>query len=270
MYGVKSEHEFSPNSADSYSHAYIVWGCSSDARSAYARRLAAAMICEGSGNRPCGKCVHCEKAKRGVHPDIIEVELLNQKREITVNQVRALREDAFIMPNEARKKVYIIDHAINVRAQNALLKILEEPPGSVSFILTVQSTAELLPTVRSRCTAASTEVCDMTENRNSGSMVFEFMNALSDVLKLTELSFKLEKLEKDKFIEFIEDAKASVLLKLKNNFYTGTEALEPDYLIYAVKVLDRAKEYLDFNVGLVHIAGMICAELYIRKEEQHD
>ena len=90
-----------------YSHAYIVWGGSADGRARQANKLAMAMICEGRGDKPCGSCVHCEKALRGIHPDIITYEHDQKSRTIYVDQIRALREDAVIMPNEAAKKVYI-------------------------------------------------------------------------------------------------------------------------------------------------------------------
>ncbi len=262
---------FGPAGEDAYSHAYIVWGGSDDERSAFVRRLASAMVCQGRGEKPCLKCVHCEKAARGIHPDIITVDFIEQKREIIVDQVRALREDAFIMPNEAERKAYIINHAgsMNVSAQNALLKVLEEPPRSASFILAAETTAGLLPTVRSRCTSVSADMHMAQAEKNIDGIAADFIEALPDALKLTAFSFKLEKLDKDSFINFIEDAKTLLARKLKEGFQKEG-APGADYLINAVKVLNRAKEYFYYNVGLGHIAGMLCAELYIRNEEQHD
>lgn len=255
-----------------YSHAYIVWGGNDEERSAFARKLAAAMICEGPDEKPCGKCVNCVKAARGIHPDIILSDHNEQSRTIYVDQIRALRKDAVIMPNEAEKKVYIISHAgsMNASAQNALLKVLEEPPCSASFILAVETPAELLPTVRSRCAAVPVETLQPSAESVVNGVAADFLTALTDPMKLTELSFQLEKLEKSAFIDFIQDAKAAVVLKLKDRFNGEAGALAVDYLINTVEVLDRAKEYFYSNVGLGHIAGMICAELYIRNEEQHD
>ena len=254
-----------------YSHAYIVWGGSNDACSAFAQKLAMAMICEGPGKKPCGKCVHCEKAQRAIHPDIILYDHDIQSRTIYVDQIRALREDAVIMPNEAAKKVYIINHAgsMNVSAQNALLKVLEEPPGGTSFILVVETPQELLPTVRSRSTAVSADTVRPSAEKNINGLAAEFLDALPDAMKLAEFSFKLDKLDKNAFIDFIEDAKTAVALKLRDSF-SGTGELTTDYLMNTVEILDRAKEYFRYNIGLVHIAGMICAELHIRNEEHHD
>ncbi len=268
--GVNGTFDLGGTGNAAYSHAYIVWGGNYDGRIDFARRLAAAMICEGDGKKPCGKCAHCEKAARNIHPDIILIDLIDQKREIIVEQIRTLREDAVIMPNEAAKKVYIITNTMNIASQNALLKVLEEPPGGASFILCAQSPAELLPTVSSRCISVSVETLIPSETNDDTGIVNDFLSAQSDNLKLTEFSFKLEKMEKNKFIEFLTNAKAAVVQEVKNNYRNGTSSSQQEHLINTINVLDRAKAYTDFNVGLVHIAGFICAELYNRNEEQHD
>ncbi len=252
-----------PAGAAAYSHAYIVWGGDDDERSDLCRRLAAAMVCTGREKKPCGTCVHCDTATRGVHPDITAVDLAEGKREITVDQIRALRDDTVVMPNEADRKVYIIGPSMNVPAQNALLKVLEEPPGGASFVLSVRSPGELLPTVRSRCAFVSAETAHSADGADDDAFAGEFLEALSDPVKLTELTFKLESLEKDKFIRFIESARNAAARKLKACYCPGGEGAAPaDRLIDAVYVLSRAKEYFDLNVGRVHIAGMISAALY--------
>ena len=140
------------------SHAYIVASASEEARRGTALRLAAAMLCESSGDRPCGDCRHCRKVFSGIHPDVVSVapaldDKGRKRREILVEQVRFISADAQVMPNEARVKVYVIHDAerMNAAAQNALLKLLEEPPASAAFILCASNPALLLPTVRSRC-----------------------------------------------------------------------------------------------------------------------
>ena len=140
------------------SHAYIVASASEEARRGTALRLAAAMLCESSGDRPCGDCRHCRKVFSGIHPDVVSVapaldDKGRKRREILVEQVRFISADAQVMPNEARVKVYAIHDAerMNAAAQNALLKLLEEPPASAAFILCASNPALLLPTVRSRC-----------------------------------------------------------------------------------------------------------------------
>ena len=89
---------------DRLSHAYIAAGALADA-------LALASVCSGRANKPCMECPQCKKASRGVHPDIIVIDKPDKKREITVNQIRELKRDAIIVPNEAEKKAYIVDDA---------------------------------------------------------------------------------------------------------------------------------------------------------------
>ena len=117
------------------SHAYIISG-TGDAPLALALAVSQAMVCS-SVDKPCRSCTNCQKAQKSIHPDIIHIEKSADKREILVSQARSLRSDAYVIPNEADKKVYIIHDAdtMNPSAQNALLKILEEPPAHLMFIL---------------------------------------------------------------------------------------------------------------------------------------
>ena len=137
---------------ETLSHAYLVTGGSEESRSVFADRLAAAYLCEGE-QVPCGRCRHCRKAAVNAHPDLIRVSPIDGKREITVEQARTLRSDAYIRPNEGKRKVYLIDPAdgMNPAAQNAILKVLEEGPQYAAFILLAGEPGRLLDTVRSRC-----------------------------------------------------------------------------------------------------------------------
>ena len=139
-------------------HACLISAASRRDALREAGRLAAAAVCSGAGARPCGQCRDCRKAAAGMHPDIITVGRLTDdkgkvKQAITVDQIRALSADAIVLPNEAARKVYILDEAetMNAAAQNAALKLLEEPPAGAVFLLCTVRPLLLLPTVRSRC-----------------------------------------------------------------------------------------------------------------------
>ena len=116
-----------------------------------ARFIAAAHVCEGT-DRPCLRCRHCRKVLEGIHPDVSVIRD-TEHRELTVDAVRALRQDVSIRPNAAARKVYIIadSRQLNERDQNVLLKIVEEGPPYAAFIFCTDSPAALLETVRSRC-----------------------------------------------------------------------------------------------------------------------
>ena len=135
------------------SHAYIISGPAGSGRHTLARQLAAAMLCAGSGEKPCGKCGPCLKVMKGVHPDVSTVTGPEEGKPITVDQVRLLRADAYILPNEGERKVYLLEGAdrMNAPAQNAMLKLLEEGPPYAAFLLIAGNAGGLLQTVRSRC-----------------------------------------------------------------------------------------------------------------------
>ena len=134
------------------SHAYILSGPAGSGKRTLAGLLSAALVCTGGGEEiPCGHCSGCKKAMAGIHPDISSIG--DDGKDITVAQVRALRSDAYIKPNEAGRKVYLLHRAqsMNSSAQNAMLKLLEEGPPYAAFLLLADNAAALLPTVRSRC-----------------------------------------------------------------------------------------------------------------------
>ncbi len=134
-------------------HSYLICGPEGSGRHTLARLLSAAMECTGEKRTvPCGVCSGCRKALAGIHPDIITVDDTEHKA-MTVDPIRAARSDMFIRPNEGLRKIYIIPRGqdMNESAQNALLKILEEPPDYGAFLILTTSAERLLPTIRSRC-----------------------------------------------------------------------------------------------------------------------
>ena len=132
------------------SHFYLISGPKGSGKHTLAKLLAEAILCEGE-HRPCGTCVHCRKMRSGNHPDFITVEDPDHKN-VAVKIVRQIREDMFVRPNEAAYKIYLFPQELGIEGQNALLKILEEPPSYGVFLLLTDNPDKLLPTVRSRCT----------------------------------------------------------------------------------------------------------------------
>ncbi len=132
------------------SHFYLISGPEGSGKRTLARLLSAAILCRGE-HRPCFSCPACRKVMGNNHPDLITVEDPEHKN-VAVKIVRQIREDMFILPNEADKKIYIFSQELGIEGQNALLKILEEPPGYGVFMLLTDNPEKLLPTVRSRAT----------------------------------------------------------------------------------------------------------------------
>lgn len=132
------------------SHALLFTG--SGSREAVARYAAAALECTGEGSRPCGACPSCRKVLANIHPDVITVRD-DQHKSISVDVIRDLRADAYIRPNEGRRKVYLFPDCalLTDQDQNVLLKIVEEGPPYAAFLFCAENSAAVLGTLRSRC-----------------------------------------------------------------------------------------------------------------------
>lgn len=136
------------------SHAVLLCGGSYDERVSGALYIASAAVCSEKQNAPCGVCRSCRKACEGIHPDIITVKKPNDKKFFQKDAIKAVVENAYITPNEADTKVFIIEEVqyMTEECQNVLLKILEEPPSYTSFVLTSSSANAVINTVLSRVT----------------------------------------------------------------------------------------------------------------------
>ncbi len=159
-------------------HALLFQGPAGVGKASAARALAATLQCSEGGPDSCGACPPCLKVARGNHPDFLWITRLPKKeaaardeetdeggvedsddgrgdlkRDITVEQIRDLADHASFRPREGKRRIFVIDPAdrMNLSAQNALLKTLEEPPGASVLVLVTSCPQVLLPTVRSRC-----------------------------------------------------------------------------------------------------------------------
>lgn len=133
------------------SHAYLFTGSRGTGKTTCSKILAKAINCDYTkdGN-PCGECEIC----RGIEEDsILDVVEMDAASNNGVDNIRLLKEEAFFVPGSCKKRVYIIDeaHMLTIPAFNALLKILEEPPEHVVFILATTEVHKIPVTIRSRC-----------------------------------------------------------------------------------------------------------------------
>jgi DNA polymerase-3 subunit delta' len=145
-------------------HAYLLVGPAGVGRRAVAMAFAQLLNCARPDGDACGECPSCRKIISGSHPDVRVLDVAggqyleapakeHRGKEIPVDQIRALRHDAAYAPYEGRWKVFIIADAerMNPSSANSLLKVLEEPPAQVVFLLVAESAVALPPTVVSRC-----------------------------------------------------------------------------------------------------------------------
>lgn len=137
-----------------FPHAVILEGATIETRLSAAKEIACALVCTDE-EKPCGICRACKKAKSGNHPDIYVFQKDDSAAAIKVDDVRLIREKAQLLPNDGDKSIFIISEAqfMNPQAQNALLKIFEEPAPHVCFILTCPSRTSFLDTITSRASA---------------------------------------------------------------------------------------------------------------------
>ena len=133
------------------SHAYLFTGTRGTGKTTCAKILAKAVNCEAPVNGdPCCRCASCVGLESGSYLDVLELDAASNNG---VDQVRALRDEAIYSPAHVRKRVYIVDevHMLSTAAFNALLKILEEPPEHLMFILATTELHKVPATILSRC-----------------------------------------------------------------------------------------------------------------------
>ncbi len=262
--GFSEKMEFSPVfDSSTLLHSYFVWGPDTPDRERAVNTLAAAMVCSSGKMSPCGVCEHCRKAKKGVHPDIITVSPPQDKKEISADTARFISADAYIAPNEAERKVYVIKSAdvLPPVCQNILLKTLEEPPGQSCFIIVGQSPSELLETVLSRC--GEIRVTGREDMPSSGvqEYVDGFFTALSGGnLKLAEFLTGLDGMDKIQFTEFLSLSRARAVEILKKCVLKESP-LPEDLAAHLISTLAAAESMAAVNVNTGHITGWLLAEL---------
>ncbi|MBQ6816639.1 MAG: DNA polymerase III subunit delta' [Clostridia bacterium] len=215
-------------------HAIILEGDEGTGKHTLAEFIALSSVCSGV-NKPCEVCRECRLFLNKNHPDVAYIKPEDKKKSISVEQIRNLRADAFVKSHLGGKKVYIIEKAdsMNDSSQNALLKILEEPPQSIVFILLCESASKMLQTIISRCVVFSLVPPSFSE-------AFQFLKSnckapeenIKSTLQLTHnnIGKSLELLKK----------KPSEKSKIANEFCSALTAGSPAYeLLKIVKPLEK-------------------------------
>jgi len=257
------------------SHALLLSGAGD--RLAAARFAAAAMECTAEREKPCGVCDACRKVLDDIHPDVITVRDPEHKN-IAVEVVRGVRSDAYIRPNEGRRKVYIFpDCALLTEPdQNVLLKVVEEGPPYAAFVFCAENISQVLQTLRSRCvelkkqpaakqsgaeSEAGEALCRAVAKRKRG--------AVAELLVRMEKK-KMTREELTAMLAWSREAFAAALL----SFY-GQEA-EANYLeiapflaknltktqiVSTIELLQMYQGECVYNIGPGHVLGALAAEL---------
>lgn len=179
-------------------HAVIVCGPPGTGKHTVANHLIMSLGCKSTKEKPCGKCEACRKIEQKISPDVIYIGCEGKRKTIGIESVRTIRENAYIIPNDLDVKVFVIDDAslMTVQAQNALLKLLEEPPENVFFVLIASDPSLLLTTVRSRAP-------ELKLAAFSGSELKELL------LERSERARELFKKDPDAFLGIVNSAQGS-------------------------------------------------------------
>lgn len=152
-------------------HTVLFWGEKGSGRKLMAKYYTKQLLCEAPDNgRPCGQCTSCRNVDMGYHPDVMYVPRSGKLGGYSVETARSVISSAFVRPNNSSgRKVYIFAdcHNMDPRTQNALLKLVEEPPDYAYFIFTAESKSDFLPTIISRCVSFRVSVCTEEEAREA-------------------------------------------------------------------------------------------------------
>lgn len=240
------------------SHATIVSGPEGSGTHTLANILAQGLVCSGTGDAPCGTCADCRKAAAGIHPDIITVRPEPDKKAVNVDQIRQMRADAHIRPNEAPRKVYILEGADRMQGegQNAMLKLLEEGPVYAAFILLARNSGALLTTVRSRCDhlrlSADEQAADEMLVNQAGRLAECWLSG--DEHAMMELCVPLEKGDRQQVLALLGYLRQQLCDRLADH-------PQRRVVLRGITLIDRLLQAAERNVGTGHLLGWLCAEV---------
>lgn len=242
--------------ANRFPHAFLIEGTDQSECEALTLMIAKTAVCKND-SAPCGICPECLKAEHGSHPDIEEITPLKDKKNITVSQIREIISKAFIIPHSGKRKVFIIKdaHKMNEQAQNALLKILEEPPKYVVFVLTSVSRTLLLETVLSRCILLTLSFIENKEQSDKADSLAKQYLEFFKIGKEYEMLLVLKSFEKDRALadEFFLRLRVNAVQELKSNLSS------PVYSEMLSKLCGKIPKWQELLKTNVNLALLSCA-----------
>lgn len=241
-----------------------------------AQLLAAALVCDSNEAKPCGVCSGCIKAKAGSHPDIYSAEGGTTPRSFKVDTIRAIRSDAYIQSQEGGCKVYLLYRAesMSAEAQNALLKVLEEPPAETVFILTCHTANSLLQTIRSRSqiiTLEDTAECHPDAERIAGEITQALLSIKEvDILQVTAPLLKNKDLLRDVLKQLILVFRDACVQRAGGAHFMSPHKEQVDALCRGIpkvklfqfaQVVKETQDAMAFNANMTILVTALCAKL---------
>lgn len=246
-----------------FPHALIIEGEEGIGKKTLAKDIACALVCRGN-DKPCGECSQCKKAIGAIHPDISEYIPAGTANSFHVDTVRNIINDAYVQPNEADYKIYILAnaHCMNQNAQNALLKILEEPPKYVVFILTTNSKSALLSTVLSRSVCVSLEGVDI--ERAANYITSHCENVDYNTAKKTVETFNGNI---GKAIDSLQDSKTSELVDVCNKICKALATSNEYEMMTLCSVFQKDRQGVVFACDL--LKSIFRDALFVGESSEH-
>ncbi len=256
-------------------HALLISGAD-DEKNKIANLLARVILCTGE-RKPCGVCNSCHKAENNIHPDLIMYH--SERAIIPVGDIRDIRNDSFVFPNDGEKKVYIINEAdkMNAEAQNAFLKVLEEPPSFTTFILVCTNSDRLLTTVLSRVThlklQSNSDYDEISDELKENARNIAGAISTRDELETLKAFLLCEKRKRDEMASIclyltaiLRDS--AVISAIPNDLLANEsvsqnilQKLSTNEIIKIMKIIDEARRLAMQNIGISHIVAMCAAKI---------
>ena len=229
--------------ASRFPHALIIEGDEGIGKKTLAKEIALSLMCISDEERPCRGCAQCRKVIKGVHPDICEYapDESKKSRPFTVDTVRDIINDAAIKPNESQYKIYFLYECerMNTAAQNALLKLIEEPPEYAVFILCVTTKSAFLETVLSRSVVVTLQGVDCSQGAH-------YICEKNPDIEYDEALHSLSVCNGNigKALEALGDGKLQKYIDIANNIALASISANEYELIKACGVFERDKNTL--------------------------
>ncbi len=246
-----------------FPHALIIEGDEGIGKKTLAKEIALSLMCLSDEERPCRVCAQCKKVIKMIHPDICEFgpDESKKSRPFSVNTVRDIINDAAIKPNESQYKIYFLYECerMTVEAQNALLKLIEEPPEYAVFILCTTTKSAFLETVLSRSVVISLQGVDFAEGARyicDNNPDIDYNDALHS---LTVCNGNI-----GKALESLTDGKLQKYIEIANNIALASISANEYDLIKECSVFERDKNTL---IGALTFLKMILRDAVIASGE---
>jgi DNA polymerase III gamma/tau subunit len=246
-----------------FPHAVLITG--EGEKLGFATVAAAAILCEGK-EKPCGVCSACRKIFEGIHPDVITLKL-NDSAMYKAEDIRKIKSDASVKPNEASGKVYIITDAdkMNLYAANSLLKVLEEPPKSVYFILISDDEKDLIGTILSRTVRFRISPSANGENKGDVSIIKTFLSGdgYESLRAISGVTYKKNELLL--FLDSVAELFKNILVKrMVGEALSGDEEgilMSDERLSQMIEEIERLKDFALRNVSAPSVLMMLYLKL---------